>query len=526
MRTASGLLSAFSRISVFTALSRILGFTRDIILAAVLGIGPVSDAFFVAFKLPNLFRRLTAEGAMTSAFLPGYTGVEQNKGKQQAQRLAGEIQSMLVWVLLLILVVFEIFMPYVITAMAPGFSMGFSAGFSIDGDVSRFDGCVHLARLTMPYLPMVSLLALWIAIGNVYGRFSLGASVPVIMNMVMISGALLAWAMWPDLNQESLGYERASIIALSVATGGVVKLLVIGTMLWRMKCLPPVYIIPRLSPNSRILWRRFWPAALGSAGTQINLLIDTILASLLPIGAISQLYFADRIAQLPLGVVGIALGVALLPTLSRLEQVEIVDKAAVRQVLRRGVIIGMLAACPALAGIMAISDHLIRGLFAYGAFDPAMVSSTAAVLMAYGAGIPAFILVKTFQPSFYAAGDTATPMRITIMSVVINIVLSIILMQVMGAAGLALATSISLWVSTLMLMFMLWQRDRLDVSVLYPVVKIAMAAAVMAAGLWMMSSYLMDGVVAWQALAILMLASAGIYLPLIYVMGVWRGLKG
>jgi putative peptidoglycan lipid II flippase len=262
MTTASGLLSAFSRISVFTALSRVLGFTRDIILAAVLGIGPVSDAFFVAFKLPNLFRRLTAEGAMTSAFIPGYTGVEQSEGKTAAQHLAGEIQSLLVWVLLLILVVFELFMPYVITAMAPG--------FAFDGDISRFDGAIHLARLTMPYLPMVSLLALWIAIGNVYGRFALGASVPVIMNLVMISGALLAWFMWPDLDQDGVGYERAGIIALSVATGGVIKLLIIGTMLWRMKSLPPIYFFPRLSPNSRTVWRRFWPAAIGSAGTQIG----------------------------------------------------------------------------------------------------------------------------------------------------------------------------------------------------------------------------------------------------------------
>ena len=517
MTTASGLLSAFSRISVFTAISRVLGFTRDIILAAVLGIGPVSDAFFVAFKLPNLFRRLTAEGAMTSAFIPGYTGVEQSEGKKAAQCLAGEIQTMLVWVLLLILVVFEIFMPYVITAMAPG--------FAIDADASRFDGGIHLARLTMPYLPMVSLLALWIAIGNVYGRFALGASMPVIMNIVMISGAFLAWYMWPDLNQDGVGYDRAAIIAISVASGGVIKLLVIGTMLWRKKSLPPIYFFPRLSQNSRTLWRRFWPAALGSAGTQINLLIDTILASLLPIGAISQLYFADRIAQLPLGVVGIALGVALLPTLSRLEQVEVVDKAAVRQVLRRGIIIGMLAACPALAGIMAISDDLIRGLFAYGAFDPAMVSSTAAVLMAYGSGIPAFILVKTFQPSFYAAGDMTTPMRVTIMSVGINIVLSIVLMQVIGAAGLALATSISLWASTLILMLMLKHRGRLDVSVIYPVIKIAVASAVMAAGL-VLIRYGLNSLSAWQALSILMLSSAGIYLPLIYAMRVWRGLKG
>ena len=509
------LLSIFSKISVFTALSRIFGFTRDIVLAIVLGLGPVSDAFFVAFKLPNLFRRLTAEGAMASAFVPSYTGVEQKYGIRQAMRMAGEVQSLLVLILIVIVTIFELFMPVVITLIAPGFSYG--------DDVSRMANAVQLARLTMPYLPLISLLALWISIGNIYSRFSLGASVPVIMNAVMIAGAVLAWWLWPDLSSTADSFDRALIVAMAVTTGGIIKLIVIGTMLVRIRRMPPLHL-PGLSPDSRALWRRFFPAALGAAGTQINLLIDTILASLLAVGSISQLYFADRIAQLPLGVVGIALGVALLPTLSRLEQVDEVDIPAVRAVIHRGVIIGMLAGLPAMAGVLVIADALILGLFGYGAFDLTMVAPTALVLMAYGVGIPAFILVKTLQPAFYAAGDTKTPMWITIISVVINVGLSLILMRIFAAAGLALATSISLWCSAMILTVILVMRRRLDSSVLWPLIKIMLAAMIMAGLVYGLKQHL-PAMLAWQSLAILMLASIMIYAPLVMLTGIWRSLK-
>ncbi|MGB2487946.1 MAG: murein biosynthesis integral membrane protein MurJ [Candidatus Puniceispirillales bacterium] len=514
-----GLLSIFSRVSVFTALSRIFGFTRDIILAIVLGLGPVSDAFFVAFKLPNLFRRLTAEGAMASAFIPGYTGVEQKHGIRQAMRMAGEVQSLLIFVLILIVIIFELFMPVVITLIAPGFSY-------VNG-ISRMDTAVQLARITMPYLPLISLLALWISIGNIYSRFSLGASVPVIMNAVMISGALLAWWLWPDLSQEADSYHRAMIVAIAVTAGGVIKLVIIGAMLIRIGRMPPLmppFTLSGISPHSRQLWRRFFPAALGAAGTQINLLIDTILASLLAVGSISQLYFADRIAQLPLGVVGIALGVALLPTLSRLEQADEVDVSAVRSVIHRGLLIGMLAGLPAMAGVLVIAEHLIRGLFAYGAFDLAMVYPTALVLMAYGVGIPAFILVKTLQPAFYAAGDTKTPMWITIISVIINIGLSLILMQFLAAAGLALATSISLWCSTIILAVILVMRQRINATILFPMLKIILITMIMAGGIYVLKQAL-PTIPAWQSLFILIAASLIIFAPLVIITGIWKNLK-
>jgi len=385
------------------------------------------------------------------------------------------------------------------------------------------DSAVQLARLTMPYLPLISLLALWISIGNIYSRFSLGASVPVIMNAAMIGGALLSWWLWPDLSNHDDSFNRAMIVAIAVTTGGIIKLIIIGTMLIRIDRMPPI-TLPGVSQNSRSLWRRFFPAALGAAGTQINLLIDTILASLLAVGSISQLYFADRIAQLPLGVVGIALGVALLPTISRLEQVNDVDIAAVRSVIHRGILIGMAAGLPAMAGVMVIAEDLILGLFAYGAFDLTMVYPTALVLMAYGVGIPAFILVKTLQPAYYGAGDTKTPMWITIISVIINICLSLILMRFFAAAGLALATSISLWCATIILAVILVLRKRIDKSVLWPMLKIIVAALIMAGSVYGVKQFL-PALVAWQSLMILMVISIVIYVPLMMITGIWRSLK-
>ena len=303
------------------------------------------------------------------------------------------------------------------------------------------------------------------------------------------------------------------------------KLLVIGVMLRRLGYLPRLQFWPLLSPEGRQLWRRFWPAALGAAGMQLNLLVDTVLASILAVGAISQLYYADRIAQLPLGVVGIALGVALLPKLSQLEQEPKVNHRAIRQVLRRAMVLGMLAALPALVGILVIAQDIIRGLFAYGAFDKNMIVPTAQVLVAYGLGIPAFIFVKIFQPAFYVAGDTITPLWVTILSVVSNLILSILLMQVLGAAGLALATSLSLWGSAVIFIILLVHRRRFDVLVVVPLAKILLASLVIGLALLVVRVGL-AGLVPWQSLLILMLVSVAVYVPLIFVLGVWREASG
>ena len=464
MSGGRSLFGAVRQIGGLTALSRILGFMRDILLAVVLGGGPVADAFFVAFKLPNLFRRLTAEGAMTNAFLPAYAKAEK-ESPASAMRLAEEVQITLLWALMLITIVMELAMPLVITFLAPGFS----------DEGGRFETAVLLARITMPYLPMISLVALWAAITNANNHFFGGAAAPVLLNLVLMAGAVTAGL---------LAGVGAVPVAIAVPVAGLLQMILLQRMLVRVDRRPRWLILPRVSDAGRRMWRSFFSAVIGAGGMQINLLVDTILASLLPIGAISALYFADRIAQLPLGIIGIALGTALLPQFSRLEAAG--DGDAVIRTMGKAIYLGMFFALPSMAGAICLAEEIIGGLFAYGAFDPHRITPVAQVLIAYGLGIPAFILAKVMQPAFYAAHDAATPLKISFATIVVNLVASLLLMQVFGVAGLALATTLASWVSVLVMGLLLQRRGRLKFSAFLDLgrvvfITLAMAAAILMA---------------------------------------------
>ncbi|MCE2516445.1 MAG: murein biosynthesis integral membrane protein MurJ [Alphaproteobacteria bacterium] len=459
------------QIGGLTAISRLLGFGRDVILAMAIGAGPLADAFFVAFKLPNLFRRLTAEGAVTNAFLPAYAKAEKSGGPSAAARLAEEIQLTLLWGLVVFTLALELMMPVVISLLAPGF----------DKDGARFNDAVTLARITMPFLPMVSMVAFWAALTNANNRFLGGAAAPIILNIMLILGALLA----------SLSAAYGAVpIAIAVPVAGVLQMLLMQRMLVAIDKRPRWGCWPNSSAAGKAMWRQFFAAALGAGGMQLNLLVDTILASLMPVGAISSLYYADRIAQLPLGVIGIALGTALLPRLSRLEAAG--DKTEVRAVLARGVRLGMFFALPAMVGAIVLSEHIIGGLFGYGAFSAAMISPTAQVLMAYAVGIPAFVLAKIFQPSFYAANDPKTPLKIAMLTVMFNLVASVILMQVLGVAGLALATSLASWLSVVIMLVLLVRRGRLDGDVAGSLPSVLLATAVMGVVLYLVKPVVDD----------------------------------
>ena len=281
---------AVRQIGGLTAISRVLGFGRDVILAVTIGAGPLADAFFVAFKLPNLFRRLTAEGAITNAFLPAYAKAKK-QGEDAAALLAAEIQLTLLWGLVAITLVMEIFMPQVIGFLAPGFSE----------EDQRFQDAVTLARITLPYLPMVSMVAFWAAVTNANNRFLGGAAAPIILNIMLMIGALVS----------SISASFGAVpLAFAVPIAGVLQMLLMQRMLKAIHKQPSWGLWPKISAAGKAMWRKFLAAALGAGSTQLNLLVDTILASLMPVGAISALYYADRIAQLPLGVIGIALGTA------------------------------------------------------------------------------------------------------------------------------------------------------------------------------------------------------------------------
>ena len=502
--SGAGFYGAVGQIGGLTAVSRVLGFVRDILIAAFIGAGPVADAFFVAFKLPNLFRRLTAEGAMTNAFMPNYAKARQ-RGDRGAAALASEVQTTLLLALVAVTIAMELAMPLVISLIAPGFEAG----------GARHRDAVEFARLTMPYLPMISLVALWAAVANAHDQFLGAAATPIILNLCLIAGALVC----------GLGaWLKAFPLALALPVAGVLQMVLMQRVLARIDRRPRWTMLPSLGPASRKMWRAFLPAALGAGGMQINLLVDMILASTLPAGAISALYYADRIAQLPLGIIGIALGTALLPRLSRFDAAA--DHPAFARALAQACQLGLFFGLPAMAGAIVLAEQLIGGLFAYGAFEAARVAPVALVLVAYGAGIPAFILAKVLQPAFFATGDTRSPMVVAFLTIALNVLLSLALMRPFGVTGLALATSVASWLSVLLMAVLLYRRKRFAPELwrlLVPAVLMtaAMALALMA-GLGLLARHPLDFAFGRAAeMLVLVLLGIGVYFGLAWGFDAW-----
>lgn len=471
--TGDKLTGAFRQIVGLTAASRVLGFLRDIAFAAFLGAGPASDAFLVALKLPNLFRRLTADGAMTNAFLPAYSALKSQQGKKAALLLAAEIQVWLLLALCGLVVLAELFMPLVIDLLAPGFAE----------TPDRRQAAIDLARITIPYLPMISAVALWAAISNAHDRFFGGAAAPVILNIFLIGGALAIPLLGLNGPGSSL-FQLALPLAIGLILAGLCQMLLLWQALGQLAARPKLAGFS-VSPAGRRMWRSFVPAALGAGTLQINLLVDMVLASLLPTGAISWLYYSDRLAQLPLGVVGIALGTALLPQLSALEAAK--KPAQIAPLLARGLRLAGFFAFPSMAALLVLAPQLISGLFGRGAFDDSDVIAAAAALMAYGCGLPAYIFSKILQPAFYAADRGREALFIALAAVVLNIIASLILMQFFGHVGLALATALAGWLVMLAQAGWLVRQRRLDASSLPVLLRGVLAALVLAGGLWLLA---------------------------------------
>ena len=458
----------FRQIGGLTALSRVLGFVRDICLAQFIGAGAAADAFLVAFKLPNLFRRLTADGAMTNAFLPVFASVRETQGRKAALILAVEVQTMLFLALSAIVILGEIFMPTVIAILAPGFVE----------NANLYEAAIGLSRITLPYLPMISLVALWAAITNAHNRFFGGAVAPVILNLCLIAGALTV-PLWSLISADNVPdiFNLVMPLAIGVLIAGIAQMLLMQRMLARIDAQLPVARF-QISDNSKKMWRAFVPAALGAGGLQLNLLIDMVLASLIQVGAISWLYYADRIVQLPLGVIGIALGTALLPQLSKLESEQ--NKTEVANRLAHSFHIAVFFAIPASLALMIASTPIITGLFGYGAFTSQDAHKAALALIAYGFGLIAFVVNKVFQPAFFASNRGRLVLKISLLSVVINVIGSVAMMPYLGHVGLALATAIASWVGIAIMGVILLRERRLYFAALQPIMPIMAASLVMA----------------------------------------------
>ena len=429
-------LGGFSQSAFLTTLSRISGYIRDVFIATFLGAGIFSDIFFISFKLPNLFRRITAEGALTSSFLPIYAKLRSQNNDFVAIKYFKKIIYKVTLMLILLMIIFQISMPIVVSFIAPGF---------IDNNEVT-NQIISLTRITMIFMPLISAVALLGVATNVSGRFWILSFTPIILNSFIILGCLSISDFWTI---------KSLPLGIAMVIGGIFQLIFMIVMIKNYKILNFKKIKKQVvTKNDKSVinfhikqtWRRFFPAAFGGGILQINLLVDTILASLLGFGAVSYLYFADRITQLPLGIIGVALGTSLLTSLSRASAQNDIKQFSKELIISFK--IGLFFSIPAAFVFIFYNDLLIKVLFERGEFTFNETKQTSVALFAYSLGIPAFIMMKSCQPAFLATGNTKTPMYIGFILLILNIILSFILMSLLNHAGIALATSIVSWIGT------------------------------------------------------------------------------
>ncbi|WP_156254321.1 murein biosynthesis integral membrane protein MurJ [Sandarakinorhabdus oryzae] len=509
------LVRATATIGSLTLLSRVAGFIRDVLQATLMGAGMAADAFLIAQRLPNLFRALFAEGAFASAFVPMFNRqVGADGGRLDgARRFAEDVLAVLLPLLLAFTVVMVVAAAPVVWALTGGFP---------DAAPDKFALTVALTRLTFPYLMLISLTSLLGGLLNSVGRFAVNAAAPILLNLVLIAGLL--WSGGSD------DVAAARVQALCVTLGGIAQLL------WLMWSCSKAGIslrlrLPRLTPQVRALFRLILPAALGAGAVQVNLLISTALAArFLGDGAVSWLYYADRLNQLPLGIIGIGVGTALLPTMSRLIGADDVPGAIAQQ--NRAMELVLILTLPAAAGLVVAAQPIIALLFQHGQFTAADTDATAAALAGFALGLPAYVLIKILTPGFHARSDTSTPVRVALAAMLVNLVANLALVWPLGHVGIALGTAISAWVNAGALWWLLVQRGQFALDArarrLLPRLLLATLAmvAVLVAGMPLVAPLAHNGL-ATRAIAVaLLIGGAGLaYLGAARLLGLFT-LKG
>jgi putative peptidoglycan lipid II flippase len=421
---------AVRTVAGLTMVSRVLGFARDLLTADMLGAGPMADAFFVAFKLPNLFRRLFAEGAFSVTFVPLFAKTAHADGKAAAARFAEDAQAALLALLIPLTILLLLFMPAVMLLLAPGF---------VEGS-PRYALSVELCRITFPYLTLISITALQGGVLNALDRYGPFATAPILFNLSLIVGLLLTPLFPSAAYALSWGEFAAGIVQVLWMMGSCKR-----AGIW----LKPRW--PRLTPEVKRLFILMGPAAIGAGAVQINIFIDTMIGSLLPTGSISHLYYAERLYQLPLGVIGVAVGTALLPALAR--HVRADDKPGAKRLEARAIEASLLLSLPAAIALMVAGRPIMTALFARGAFSVESAAQTAGALAAYSAGIPAYVLAKTLSTAYYAREDTKTPLKFSLITVALNTIfaLSFVLIFHFGIVGISAATGVTAWINVVML---------------------------------------------------------------------------
>ena len=495
------LMRSATMVSIVTLVSRVFGFVRDVMIATILGAGFSADIFFVVLRLPNLFRRLFAEGAFNAAFSPMFSHVLEQKGLVKAKQLSSEIMSVFLCGMVVFTCVAEVFMPQIIYLLAEGFVT----------DTEKFNLTVTYARITFPYLLLISFMSFFVAMLNVSGRFFITAFVPIIFNTVLIMALLIA------------SLTHAKIVPYLVwgmlAAGGIQF-----TMVWIVSWRCGLHIVlkkPRVTPNIRRFFTLFIPGVLAASIGQINIFIGTNIASA-QAGATSWLYYADRLYQLPLGVIGVALSVVLLPDLSR--RLQAGDFQGARNSQNRSVEMALFLCLPASIGLYILAEAMVTVLFERGAFTVQDTQASALALKAFSLGLLSFILIKVLQSSFFAKGDTKTPLLYGSMGVICNIMISLIFFPIYGHVAIAIATSVAGWVTVITMIihltFIGWQGDKRLLRISWRVV---IASFVMGLFLYFTSFKILElNMPHFIGLSVHLLGGLFVYLCVSFLLGIMR----
>ncbi len=425
------LIKSTGTFSFFTIISRILGYLRDILIAIFLGAGPLADAFFVAFRIPNTFRRLFSEGTFNAAFVPSYAS-ELSNGKEQSEKFATNVFSLLILVLFFLVLIIEIFMPYFVFLIAPGFS----------GSKEKMDIAINLTRITFPFLFFVSLSSFFSAILNSHNRFAAAAAAPVILNFFLISVLFYG---------SLLGDNIVYYLSYAVTLAGIAQFIYL--FFYVKKFYSPKFIFD-FSIDSKIknFFHKLLPSIFSSGVTQINILVGTIIASF-QASAVSYLYYADRVYQINLAIAGIAIGTVILPQLSKYVNSDENDKISLIQ--NKALELSLFLSFPATIALLLASEQIMSALFGYGSFDEISVKNSSKALFYFALGLPAFSFIKVFSSFYFARHNTKLPFYISLFSVLLNILISIIFFKKVGFIIIPIATTISSWFNTILLFIFL-----------------------------------------------------------------------
>jgi len=429
------LIKSTGTFSFFTLISRLTGYLRDILIAIFLGAGPIADAFFVAFRFPNTFRRLFSEGTFNAAFVPSYSS-ELNKGKKSAESFANNIFNILFLSLLAIVFIIEIFMPLFVALIAPGFKE----------DIEKLEIAINLTRITFPFLLFVSLSSFFSAILNSHNKFAAASATPIILNIILILVLLFG---------KYLSDQLVYYLSYAVTFAGLIQLIFLIFFVKK-------YFIPKISfkmkNNNKIklFFKKLFPSIFSSGVTQINILVGTIIASF-QANAVSYLYYADRIYQINLAIAGIAIGTVLLPSLSK--YINSKNNTKIDFIQNKSLELSLFLSLPAAAALLIASEEITSALFGYGSFDTNSVTNSAQALFYFALGLPAFAIIKVFSSFLFARHNTKTPFHFSILSVLLNIFISVYFFNKIGFIIIPIATTISSWFNTLLLLIYLLSKN-------------------------------------------------------------------